>query len=64
VEAHYRFVKEECLPGMKALGVPVTAGWCLVIGTGPRTLAECTAKGIFDIAKQSIPQDSDIWFAH
>jgi hypothetical protein len=50
-DAHYRFVKEECIPGMKALGAPVTAGWRLVIGTGPRTLAECTAKGIVEIAK-------------
>ena len=50
-EAHYRFVKEECIPVMKELGVPITAGWRLVIGAGPRTLAECTARGIVDIAK-------------
>lgn len=50
-EAHYRFVKEECIPAMKELGVPITAGWRLVIGAGPRTLAECTARGIVDIAK-------------
>ena len=31
--------------------IAVTAGWRLVIGTGPRTLAECTAKDIVDIAK-------------
>ncbi len=49
-EAHYRFVKEECVPAMKELKVPVTAGWRLAIGSGPRTLAECTAKSIRDIA--------------
>jgi hypothetical protein len=50
-EAHYLFVKDECIPAMKALGVPITAGWRLVIGAGPRTMAECTARGIIDIAK-------------
>jgi len=50
-EAHYRFVKEECIPGMKALNVPVTGAWRLVIGSGPTILAECTAKNILDIAK-------------
>lgn len=48
---HYRFVKEECVPGMKALNVPITAGWRLVIGDGPRLLAECTGRTIVDIAK-------------
>ena len=48
---HYRFVKEECIPGMKQLGVPVTGGWRLVIGQGPQILAECTARNIVDIAK-------------
>lgn len=48
---HYRFVKEECIPGMKQLGVPITGAWRLVIGEGPHILAECTAKNIGDIAK-------------
>jgi hypothetical protein len=48
---HYRFVKDECLPGLKQLGVPITGAWRLVIGDGPRILAECTAKNIVDIAK-------------
>lgn len=50
-DEHYRFVKDECIPGMKALGVPITAGWRLIVGDGPRTLAESTAKSIVDIAK-------------
>lgn len=50
-EEHYRFVKEECLPAMKEMGVPITGGWHLVVGTGAKTLAEATARGIVDIAK-------------
>lgn len=48
---HRRFVKEVCIPGMKKLGVPITGGWRLVMGSGPRVLAECTARNIVDIAK-------------
>jgi hypothetical protein len=50
-EEHYRFVKDECIPAMKKLGVPITAGWHLVVGTGPKILSEATARGIVDIAK-------------
>jgi len=49
-DEHYRFVKEECIPGMEELGVPITEGWRLVIGAGPRTLAECSARKIENIA--------------
>ena len=49
-EEHYRFVKDGCIPGMEALGVPITQGWRLAIGSGPRTLAECSARKIEDIA--------------
>ncbi len=48
---HYRWVKEECIPGMEALGVPITQGWRLVIGSGPRMLAECTSRKLETIAK-------------
>lgn len=48
---HYHFVKDECIPALKQLGVPITGAWRLVIGEGPRILAECTAKNIVDIAK-------------
>jgi hypothetical protein len=50
-EEHYRFVKGECIPAMKNLGIPITAGWRLVVGTGPKILSESTARGIVDIAK-------------
>jgi hypothetical protein len=50
-EDHYHFVKDDCIPAMKELSVSITAGWRLVIGAGPRTMAECTARGIMDIAK-------------
>jgi hypothetical protein len=48
---HNRFVREEAIPLMKELAVPVTHGWRLSIGTGPRILAECTARTLGDIAK-------------
>lgn len=50
-EEHYEYVKKECLPGMKSLGVPVTGGWRLAVGSGPRMLAECTGRSIEHIAK-------------
>ncbi|MFO7459370.1 MAG: hypothetical protein R6X07_02000 [Desulfatiglandales bacterium] len=50
-DEHYRFVKDECLPALKALGIPMTGGWRLAIGTGPKILAECTARGAVEIAK-------------
>ncbi|WP_028321036.1 hypothetical protein [Desulfatiglans anilini] len=50
-EAHNRFVSEEAIPMMKDMGVPVTHGWRLAIGSGPRILAECTARSLADIAK-------------
>jgi len=50
-EEHYRFVKDECVPGMKELKVPITGAWRLLIGDGPRILAECTGRNIVDIAK-------------
>jgi hypothetical protein len=36
---------------MKALGVPITAGWRLAIGSGPRMLAEGTGRNIEQIAQ-------------
>ena len=48
---HYRFVKEECVPALKELGIPITGGWRLAIGTGPRILAETTAKNMVAIAE-------------
>ncbi len=48
---HYQFVKDECLPGMKELSVPITGAWRMVIGEGPRILAECTSRNMAGIAK-------------
>ncbi len=50
-QEHYQFVKEECIPGMKDLKVPITGTWRLVIGDGPIILGECSARSIVDIAK-------------
>jgi hypothetical protein len=50
-DEHYHFVKDECMPGMKDLGVPITGAWRLVIGDGPRILAECSSLSMVDIAK-------------
>ena len=50
-DEHYRFVKDDCLPVMESLGVPITGGWRLLIGTGPRMLAEATASNVTAIAK-------------
>jgi hypothetical protein len=50
-EEHRRFVKEECIPGMEELKVPITGGWRMIIGSGPRILAECTGRNMVDIAQ-------------
>ncbi len=50
-DEHNRFVKEEAIPAMKQLGMPVTHGWRLSVGTGPRILAECTARTFVNIAE-------------
>jgi hypothetical protein len=49
-EEHLKFVKEECIPGLAELKIPLTGGWRLVVGSGPRTLSECTGRNIVDIA--------------
>jgi len=49
-EEHFKFVKEQCLPGMEELKVPITGGWRLIVGNGPRILAESTGRSIVDIA--------------
>ena len=36
---------------MRQLWVPVTHGWRLSVGTGPRILAECTARTFVNIAE-------------
>jgi hypothetical protein len=50
-EEYTKFVKEEHLPTMEKLGVPVVAGWRVVVGSGPYIVSESSARGIVDIAK-------------
>jgi hypothetical protein len=50
-EDHLQFVKQEWVQGMEELKVPLTGGWRLIIGSGPRILAECTSKSIVAIAE-------------
>ncbi|MGC8605839.1 MAG: hypothetical protein ACP5VS_19410, partial [Desulfomonilaceae bacterium] len=45
------FVKDECIPGMKELGVPIIGAWRMVIGDGPKILGECASKDMVGIAK-------------
>lgn len=49
-DAHYQFVKEECVPCLKSLKLPITGGWRLAVGSGPRILAESTGRTIETIA--------------
>jgi hypothetical protein len=52
VEKDYtEFVKNEHLPTLERLGMPVTAAWRVVVGSGPYILSECSAANIVDIAK-------------
>jgi hypothetical protein len=52
VEQDYtRFVREEYLPAMQQLGLPLEAAWRVVVGSGPYIVTECSARGIVDIAK-------------
>ncbi|MDR3553650.1 MAG: hypothetical protein P4L55_02730 [Syntrophobacteraceae bacterium] len=48
---HLRFVKEECVPALAELKIPMTGGWRLIIGEGPTIMAECTARNIPVIAE-------------
>jgi len=52
LEAEYSdFVKEELLVGMAKAGLPVTAGWRVIVGSGPYVVAESSAPTIVDIAR-------------
>lgn len=50
-QEYAKFVKEELLPGMKDAGIPLTAGWRVIVGAGPYIVAESSAPTIVDIAK-------------
>lgn len=45
------FVKSDYLPALEQIGVPVTGGWRVVIGSGPYIVSESSAPNIVDIAK-------------
>ena len=45
------FVLKDHLPTMEKLGIKMTGGWRVVVGSGPSIVAEGTATSIVDIAK-------------
>ena len=51
-EAEYTsYIKEEYIPTFESLGVKVTGGWRVIVGSGPYIVAESSAATIVDIAK-------------
>ena len=50
-QEHLLFIKEECMPALEKLKIPITGGYRLIIGEGPRIMAECTARNIPAIAE-------------
>ena len=48
---HLRFVKEECMPALEELQIPLTGGYRMILGEGPRIMAECTARNIPAVAE-------------
>jgi hypothetical protein len=45
------FVRDEHLPTLERLGMPVVAAWRVVVGAGPYIQSECSAASIADIAR-------------
>jgi hypothetical protein len=45
------FVLKDHLPTMEKLGIKMTGGWRVVVGSGPTIVAEGTATSIVEIAK-------------
>lgn len=45
------FVTGDLVPTLEKLGLSVTAGWRVVVGSGPYILAECSATNLVDIAR-------------
>lgn len=50
-QAYTDFVKNEHIPTMEQLGLPVEAAWRVVVGSGPYIVSEASAASIADIAK-------------
>lgn len=51
VKDYSAFVTGELVHTMQKIGLEVTAGWRVVIGSGPYILAECSAPSLIDIAR-------------
>ncbi len=49
--AYGEFVAAELLPAMAKIGLKLTAGWRVVVGSGPAILAESSAANLVDIAR-------------
>jgi len=45
------FITADFLPTMEKIGLMVTAGWRVVVGSGPYILGECSAASLVDIAR-------------
>jgi hypothetical protein len=45
------FVTRELVPGLEKSGLEVTAGWRVVVGSGPYILGECSAANLVEIAR-------------
>ena len=45
------FIADDFLPSMEKIGIKVTAGWRVVVGSGPSILAESSAGSLVEIAR-------------
>src|SRR5574337_2062292 len=45
------FVASDHIPTLEKVGLEVTAGWRVVVGSGPYILSECSAASLIDIAR-------------
>jgi hypothetical protein len=50
-QRYTEFVTGELVPTLEKLGLKVTAGWRVVVGSGPYILGECSAANLVDIAR-------------
>ena len=46
-----KFITDDYIPTVEKLGLTVTAGWRVVVGSGPYILGECSAVSLVDIAR-------------
>lgn len=50
-EAYTEFVKTDHIPTLGKLGIRVTAGWRVIVGSGPYIVSEGSAPSLVDIAR-------------